>query len=391
VKISPNTAKIKKRDSLKNTQLLILLFFISLSISLVLIEIIAKKYINERILKYEAMQKKGVIRYYNDKNTNEFKNKYIDRLSHLRHPNFVILKEAPPSELLFSVVRPFSNLNIQNILIQGDSWAQIARQSQSFLKETSERNHFGIVNAGVGSYSPSPMTIQLDILRDDFDIHPSVIIGIIDQTDIGDELTRYTYQHEDETGRLRSLLPKGTTLSKNTQFIERKKNFNSSKLSLIKILNLAMLYVKSKYLNRKVPSLNQNTKKILSPLVNGVDFNLAKIFFIRLNRYIKTVFSDPEVKKLILVTHPHRNHLVDTNNPKRFKGEVGTLVNQVVSKSNYKNKILHLDFLKSEKSNFLIKNLETIFVKNDPFSHLTNKMYSDYYFPFIFSKVKDLK
>ena len=55
------------------------------------------------------------------------------------------------------------------------------------------------------------------------------------------------------------------------------------------------------------------------------------------------------MKKLILVTHPHRNHLIDNNNHKRFKGEVGALVNQVVSKSSYKDKILHIDFLKSHK------------------------------------------
>ena len=97
------------------------------------------------------------------------------------------------------------------------------------------------------------------------------------------------------------------------------------------------------------------------------------------------------MKKLILVTHPHRNHLIDNNNHKRFKGEVGALVNQVVSKSSYKDKILHIDFLKS-KNKFLRENLETVFMNNDddPFSHLTEKMYSDYYYPYIFSKLKDL-
>ena len=89
-------------------------------------EIITKNYINKRIKVYEAMQSKDVFRYYNDKNIIEFKNKYTDRLSHLRNPSFVRNKEALPSELLFSVVRPFSKNNKQNILIQGDSWAQAA-------------------------------------------------------------------------------------------------------------------------------------------------------------------------------------------------------------------------------------------------------------------------
>ena len=379
-----------KKHLLRKYFVFYLLLFFPLFISIAVMEIITKNYINKRIKVYEAMQSKDVFRYYNDKNIIEFKNKYTDRLSHLRNPSFVRNKEALPSELLFSVVRPFSKNNKQNILIQGDSWAQAARVSQSFLKETSEKNHIGLVNAGISSYSPSPMTIQLDILRDDFDIHPSIIIGIIDQTDIGDELFRYTYQHENKTGKLRSLLPKGTTQSEKTQIMERKNNFNSSDFAIVKFLNLAILHVKSRYLNRKLPKLNQDTKTILSPLINGLDAPSAKYFFIRLNRYIETVFSDSEIKKLILVTHPHRNHLVGNNSHKNFKGEVGTLVNQVAGKSSYKNKIIHIDFLKSDKSKFLIKNLETVFVKNDPFSHLTNKMYSGYYYPYIFSKLKEL-
>ena len=50
-------------------------------------------------------------------------------------------------------------------------------------------------------------------------------------------------------------------------------------------------------------------------------------------------------------------------------------------KSRYKEKIIHIDFFKSENKKFLIKNLETAFIKNDPFSHLTEKMYSEYYYP----------
>ena len=97
------------------------------------------------------------------------------------------------------------------------------------------------------------------------------------------------------------------------------------------------------------------------------------------------------MKYLILVTHPHRKHLVDNIVEKRFKGEVGTLVNQIVTESIYKDRIRHIDFLKS-KNKFLRENLETLFMNNndDPFSHLTEKMYSDYYYPYIFSKLKDL-
>ena len=170
---------------------------------------------------------KKEFRYRNDKKIIDFKNKYIDRLNHLRSPSSVRFKEKPPSELLFSVLKPFSKNNNQNILIQGDSWAVAAKFSQKFLKRVSKNHHVGIIHSGIGSYSPSPMTIQLAILRDDFAFHPSIIIGIIDQTDIGDELFRYTYQQQDKTGRLKSLLPEGTTLSIMTQLLERKNNLST--------------------------------------------------------------------------------------------------------------------------------------------------------------------
>jgi len=366
--------------------------FLLISLSLVaiyMLEINAKIYINQRIQKYAEMQKEEVYRYFNNENFIEFKIKYKDRLSHLRGPGFARYKDDPPSNLLFSVVRPFSRSNNQNILIQGDSWAKAAQFSQKFLKRVSEKYHAGIIHSGVPSYSPSPMTIQLDILRDDFNIHPSIIIGIIDQTDIGDELFRYTYQQQDKTGRLKSLLPEGTTLSIMTQLLERKNNFNSSKFALVKFFNLGILHIKSRYLNRKLPK-SKLGPKILSPLVNGVDIPTTEHFFIRLNRYINTVFADSKMQYLILVTHPHRKHLVDNKVEKRFKGEVGTLVNQIITESSYKDRIRHIDFLKSEKNKFLSENLETVFIKNDPFSHLTKKMYSDYYYPYIFSKLKDL-
>ena len=366
--------------------------FLLISLSLVaiyMLEINAKIYINQRIQKYAEMQQEEVYRYFNNENFIQFKIKYKDRLSHLRGPGFARYKDDPPSNLLFSVVRPFSRSNNQNILIQGDSWAESAQFCQKFLKRFSKKNHAGIIHSGVGSYSPSPMTIQLDILRDDFAIHPSIIIGIIDQTDIGDELFRYTYQQQDKTGRLKLLLPEGTTLSKMTQLLERKNNFNSSKFALVKFFNHGILHIKSRYLDRKLPKFKLGPE-VLSPLVNGVDIPTTEHFFLRLNRYINTVFEDSKIKYLILVTHPHRKHLVDNKAEKRFKGEVGTLVNQIVTESSYKDRIRHINFLKSEKSKFLSENLETVFKKNDPFSHLTEKMYSDYYYPYIFSKLKDL-
>lgn len=210
------------RNSFKTHFAFYLLLLIAFIISIVVIEMIAKGYINKQSKNVTEALKTQQSRFGIDEKTITFKNKYADRLHHLRSPK-LILDKTPPSDLLFSVTIPFSRFNNQNILIQGDSWAVAAKDSENFIKKFGEKKRFGIIHAGVSSYSPSPMTIQLDILRDDFAIHPSVIIGIIDQTDIGDELFRYTYQQEDKTGRLRALLPKDITQSNKTILLEKKK------------------------------------------------------------------------------------------------------------------------------------------------------------------------
>ena len=94
-------------------------------IAIALLEVKAEGYIKERIQKIIEIQKIEFW-YRNDKNIIDFKNKYIDRLNHLRGPRSVMVKETPPSNVLFSVLRSFYKNNNQNILIHEDSWADAA-------------------------------------------------------------------------------------------------------------------------------------------------------------------------------------------------------------------------------------------------------------------------
>ena len=70
----------------------------------------------------------------------------------------------------YSEINKFNIKNNENILIQGDSWAEIANRKKvfSYLQNFAVKNNFGLINAGIGSYSPSPMTSQLYILRKEF-------------------------------------------------------------------------------------------------------------------------------------------------------------------------------------------------------------------------------
>ena len=93
----------------------------------------------------------------------------------------------------YTVISDFNINKTENILIQGDSWAEVLNKKETFLNldEFSKINNLGLINAGITSFSPSPMTSQLNILETEFKINPSLIIAIIDKTDIGDELFRY--------------------------------------------------------------------------------------------------------------------------------------------------------------------------------------------------------
>ena len=65
--------------------------------------------------------------------------------------------------------------------------------SKSFnkIRDFAERKNFGLVNAGIASYSPILMQLQYQILEKDFNIKPNIVVAYIDQSELGDELCRY--------------------------------------------------------------------------------------------------------------------------------------------------------------------------------------------------------
>ena len=124
-----------------------------------------------------------------------FYKKYSARMHHMKSIESGLACEANicPERFMFSVIKPF-DIRRTNLLIQGDSWAAQLEEEGSIniLNTFASVNSLGIINAGISSFSPSPMTVQLRVLREDFGIHPDIMIGIIDQTDVGDELNRYS-------------------------------------------------------------------------------------------------------------------------------------------------------------------------------------------------------
>ena len=127
----------------------------------------------------------------------EFYKYYSAKMNHLRAFEFQkkMYQDIPKktTDFLFTSIGTGS----REVLIQGDSWAeQLILGYPSFfaLQIFSEQENLRFIVGGAGSFSPSLMQAQLRVLRDDFNMTPLVIVGIIDQTDIGDELCRYQMQ-----------------------------------------------------------------------------------------------------------------------------------------------------------------------------------------------------
>ena len=123
-----------------------------------------------------------------------------------------------------------------------------------------------------------------------------------------------------------------------------------------------------------------NIPEVFYPLKRGLNSNEKEIFVKRVNTYINIAFQNDNLKKIYFVTHPHPEHL---ENNKKFISNVSTIIDDAISKSKFKEQLIHVNFSKNNKN----VNIES-FVKLDKFSHLTQSAYLNYYLPTILDKIE---
>ncbi len=316
--------------------------------------------------------------------------KYDQILPYIRQPqrfnnknNFKISYDE--KDFLFTTISEFNNQS-KNILIQGDSWAEqlSKRDTYNYLKRFSDKNNYGLVNSGIRSYSPSPMAVQLYLLRKDFNLKPNIIIALLDQTDIGDELYRYNIPNWQENKI--NYFDKSHENSLVQIFTEN--NFYSIKLiSLIELYyvsNLKKFSTHKKtifHIYSRLKNFAQGIPSVMSPIVNGVSDQDINLFASRVENYIEISFQDNNLEHLIFVTHPHKIHIEGN----KYKIELGNLLETILNNSNYKKQIFHINFAKIDT----IKSIKPhiMFAKNDVYSHLNETMYLKYYLPEILNKL----
>jgi hypothetical protein len=296
-----------------------------------------------------------------------FYQKYAAELNHLRsfdferqiHPD----AEKNTENFLFSKIGGGK----RTVLIQGDSWAeQLMLSHQSFvaLQIFSEEHDLQFIVGGTASYAPSIMAVQYRLLRNDFSIHPDIIVGILDQTDIGDELCRYPSQLSKNASGEDIVLPyNGTELVPYflTQYFNLIDILDGPGSALTRLIKYRM--AKSE---KMLPSgCNQ---EILSPLEGLLSEPDRRYVETRINNYIQEVFRKPnEVQKLVLVTHFHKNHQTG-----RYKVSIAELVKKTVDASVFKDRIVQVNF---EPQDYANEDESRIFKIGDPYSHLTDYMH----------------
>ncbi len=322
--------------------------------------------------------------------TIEFYKTHITDLHHLRELNDGRWKISEnPHDAIFSTIAPFRK-NQSNILIQGDSWAQQfnSATSKKALAQFADERQVGIINAGVSSYAPSVMTVQLRKLRQQFQIHPTNIVAIIDQTDIGDELCRYAVRRNfDASNRLISVQPKpfgSTEMFSWGVFFRKQAIFRSDKFALQKLTEITALKIRQ-YLSKE--KMRCDWPEISRPLVQGISKEEEEDFIRAVRGYIDEVFSDNQVKSLHIIVHPHRNHLPQYLQS-RYVLYAGELVKSAVQSNKHGNNIILLDFLNQEIGSYLNNPGQELFTEGDRGSHLKSEIHGTELTPRILAELR---
>lgn len=333
-----------------------------------------------------------------------FHKKYSNILNHLRSSNLNWDFDGNHQNFLYSIIGDFDQSK-KNVLLQGDSWIEQINLENKSLKniiEFSKNNNFGIINAGITSFSPTLMKLQYEILKKDFNIQPDIVVAYIDQTDIGDEICRYKDK--------RYFNSKNKLIGVNSEKFSRSiydysKIYRLSEINLrkqkkfIKNINFTNFYIEWKIKRAfvKIGNIlssgfkNKEEKRcyfgeIQKYLKNNLNNSDKQYFENRLSDYLETILNDTKVEKILIVTFPHRNNLFHEDHEEHYKVNVSNLVDNQLKKMN-SSKIKHINFYQLLKDNpkFSFK----IYREGDPASHLNEAPHNEIFTNEILKKLKN--
>jgi len=321
-----------------------------------------------------------------------FHKEYSKKLHHLRDSG----KLKNKNDYLFSIIHNEKNFKT-TLLIQGDSWAeQISQGKESFisLKNFSKKNKINSFNAGTTSYAPSVMHIQFKILKKDFNINPDFLVIYIDQTDLGDEICRYDKKKVfSPSGKLISIEPESYTRATYdyTKIYEYSEMYlsNNNVYTVIKFPYIKIRYFFKRnfnsfqniftngWKNRNITKCNFG--QIQKELLDSNDLSKEK-FKKSLVNYLNFLITQQNLKKILIVSFPHRNH-----HSGLYKVNVSDYIDQIIVDFN-KSVIKHLNF---SNYSFTENELKNMYRKGDIASHLKNEYHSSIFLKEILNKLEN--
>ena len=295
-----------------------------------------------------------------------FHQKYSKKLHHIRDEIALdlLFKKPKVEDLLFTTINNIEDKEVI-VLFQGDSWMEQLTSpvddnfiSVKLVQQFKSQKKVGFINAGTGSYSPSLMNLQLDVLEEDFKIFPNIIIAYIDQTDIGDENCRYKNNKIYKNETLESIQPEAQLMYRSifnySEIYGLSKIYlkDNSKISkTFQLINFKFKYSLKKngirFYRKYISNLESDKEKlkkcygseIQRYLIDPNDSDI-KYFEDSITEYIKKIDQKKHIKKLIFVTAPHKENFDQKN---RYKLNVSDLIDGIIK--NKKN-ITHINFSK---------------------------------------------
>ena len=308
-----------------------------------------------------------------------FHEKYSKKIHHIRDELVLntLFKKPQVEDLLFTTITNPEEKEVV-VLFQGDSWMEQLTSpvdnnfiSAELVKKFANNKKINFINGGIASYSPSLMSLQLDVLENDFQILPNIVIAYIDQTDLGDENCRYKNIKVFEDGVLKSIQSEAYIMYRDlfnySQIYGLSKIFLKDESKILKtfhLINFKFKYGISKssirFYRKYISNLESDKEKIkkcyasnvLSYLMKPNDSEI-KYFEDSIREYIKKIEQKKHIKKLILVTAPHKANF---DSKELYKLNVSDLVDGIIK--NKKN-ISHVNFstILLNNKNFDYKNI----------------------------------
>jgi len=274
-----------------------------------------------------------------------------------------------------------ASVPVIKVLFQGDSWMQGNGIVAGFAAELQPRLPEGVcyclLNAGVGSFSPSPMLTQFKKLST---TRPDFIVTSIDETDLMDEWVRYRHSRVlDDSGSLVAVVPGRSDVphlvySYAIQALEQQPLYVlrlSERLWLEYVL-LPRLYEDLKR-RGQLPSeatmlTLQRSRDARAEFPERIEY-----FRRRLIELIAAYRTHAPSATVVLIHHPHARALKNQDATLRYHFSVASVVGEVAHSE-------EVFFFSAAETLDAIHGsaLFTTFQHADPFSHLTPEGYLRY-------------